>query len=83
MPSTKSRISLELPTSLVERLEAQAEMTGVGRGYLIETAVLGLLREFEAIDADEGCPCTCGSPKAHARFCRYRPKPATREPVEP
>lgn len=70
---TKSRISLELPTTTVERLEAQAEMTGIGRSHLIETAVLGLLREFEQIDAEEGCPCTCGSPRAHARFCRYRP----------
>lgn len=76
MPApTKSRISLELTTDTVERLEAQAEMTGIGRGYLIETAVLGLLAEFEAIDAEEGRPCTCGSPKAHARFCRYRPPP--------
>lgn len=72
-PSTKSRISLELPTSVVERLEDQVEMTGMGRGFLIETAVLGLLAEFEQIDAEEGCPCTCGSPTAHARSCRYRP----------
>lgn len=70
---TKSRISLELPTSVVERLEDQAEMLGIGRGYLIETAVLGLLREFEQIDAEEGRPCTCGSPRAHAAFCRFRP----------
>jgi hypothetical protein len=74
-PPTKSRISLELATSTVARLEAQAEMTGIGRGYLIETAVLGLLAEFEQIDAEEGCPCTCGSPRAHAAFCRYRPPP--------
>lgn len=71
-PPTTSRISLELPTSLVQRLEDQAEMIGVGRGYLIETAVLGLLRDFEQIDAEEGCPCSCGSPAAHASFCRYR-----------
>jgi metal-responsive CopG/Arc/MetJ family transcriptional regulator len=73
--ATTRRISLELPTTVVERLEAQAEMTGVGRGYLIEAAVGALLAKFEQIDAEEGCPCTCGSPRAHASFCRYRPKP--------
>lgn len=74
-PPTKSRISLELPTAMVERLEDQAEITGIGRGYLIETAVEGLLAEFEAIDAEEGRPCTCGSPKAHANFCRFQEAP--------
>lgn len=68
----KSRISLELPTELVDRLADQVEMTGIGRAYLIETAVMGLLREFEQIDAEEGRPCTCGSPRAHARRCLYR-----------
>ncbi len=69
------RISLDLPDPLVRRLEAQSEMLGTSRADLIGTAVEGLLREFEQIDAEEGCPCTCGSPRAHARWCLYRPPP--------
>lgn len=47
-----TRISLELPVQLVDRLEDQAERTEVPRKELIETAITGLVREFEAIDAD-------------------------------
>lgn len=78
-PNRKSRISLELPTELVERLELQADCLGTSRTMLIETAALGLVREFEEIDTEEGRPCTCGSPNAHARDCRYQAKPPNRQ----
>lgn len=72
----KRRLSLDLDEALVGRLEDQAEMLRVSRAFLIETACLGLVRDFEAIDAEEGRPCTCGSPRAHAKFCRFSPRPA-------
>lgn len=48
---TTSRISCELPIDLVERLNGQARGMGVGRAHLIASAVEGLVRQFEAIDA--------------------------------
>lgn len=68
------RISLDLPGDLVDRLEVQAECMNLSRATLIEAACTGLVREFEQIDTEEGRPCTCGSPKAHARFCAYKPR---------
>lgn len=50
------RISLELPVSLVRRLEQQADMIGMGRNALIEAACLGLVTDFERIDVEEGRP---------------------------
>lgn len=78
-----ARISLDLPAAVVERLEAQSEMLGCARSDVIQSACLALLTEFEAIDAEEGCPCTCGSPRAHARWCRYRAKPEATAPPPP
>jgi predicted transcriptional regulator len=49
----RSRISCELPSELVRRLEAQAMAMGCARQSLIEAAVLDLVNEFEAIDRDE------------------------------
>lgn len=63
------RIGVELPVTLIERIENQAAMLDCSRTHLIETALLGLVREFEEIDQEEGVPCTCGSPKAHWRQC--------------
>lgn len=57
----KRRISLELPESLVARVERQCELMGMGRQDLITAAIEGLVREFEAIDADSGVACPrCG-----------------------
>lgn len=70
------RISLDLPIDVADRMAAQAAMLECSRAELIETACLGMLRVFEAIDAEEGCPCTCGSPNAHARWCTFRPRPS-------
>lgn len=72
------RISLDLPVELVARLEVQAEDLHISRALLIESAVTGLLRELEAIDEECGRPCTCGSPRAHTRWCAYMPAAADR-----
>jgi metal-responsive CopG/Arc/MetJ family transcriptional regulator len=66
-----TRIGVDLPTELVRRVEVQAECMGVSRAALIETALMGLVREFEEIDAEEGRPCTCGSIAAHAQWCPF------------
>lgn len=52
-PGPKSRISLELPRDLVARLNRQARSTGIARHSIIETAVIGLLAEWEQIDSEE------------------------------
>lgn len=69
-----SRIGVELPDSLLDRLAAQAEMVGTSRAYLIESAVTGLVNEFEAIDAECGRPCTCrvgDRPGPHLVRCHW------------
>lgn len=61
-PGTRTRISCELPRDLVARLNHQARLLEAdagsdgrtaSRAFLIETAIMGLLASFEAIDADE------------------------------
>jgi metal-responsive CopG/Arc/MetJ family transcriptional regulator len=53
-PGETSRISCVLPRELVRRLNRQARLVGAQRQQLIEAAVEGLLRDLEAIDAEEG-----------------------------
>lgn len=47
-----TRISLDLDDDLLERVEAQAEAMDVPRSYIIASAVTGIVRELEAIDAE-------------------------------
>lgn len=70
---TTRRISADLPEDLVARLDRQAETMGLPRRDLLVAAVTSMLREFEAIDAECGVPCTCGSPRAHALWCAFQP----------
>ena len=53
-PGPTSRVSCELPRDLVRRLNRQARLSGIPRRMLLESAVLGLVNEFEQIDAEEG-----------------------------
>jgi hypothetical protein len=76
-----TRISLELPTSLVDRLQFQVDAlagSGIDRRFLVQSALEGMLREFETIDAEEGVPCSCGGPwgGAHLKRCTLRPPAA-------
>lgn len=50
-PGPTSRISVELPRSLVRRLNRQARLMETPRRQIIEAAIEGLVREFEEIDA--------------------------------
>lgn len=80
-----TRISCELPVSLVDRLQFQIDAlddSGISRRYLIELALEGLLREFEEIDEEEGVPCTCGGPwnGTHLKRCTFRPPAAAMVP---
>lgn len=58
-----TRIGVEMPEDLLRRLERQAELTGIPRQSLIVSAVTGLVRNFEEIDAEleaaNACP-ECG-----------------------
>lgn len=49
-PGETSRISLELPRTLVQRLNRQARLMDVARRHLIEAAVVGLLDALEKED---------------------------------
>lgn len=61
-PAPRRRIGLELDERLLERLDFQAAVSGVARQYLVETAVGGLVSDFEAIDAECGVACPdCGA----------------------
>ena len=51
-PGPTTRISVELPRELVQRLNRQARLMETPRQQIIEAAILGMVREFEDIDAD-------------------------------
>lgn len=52
-PGPTSRISVPLNRDLVRRLNRQARLSGIPRADIIAAAVEGLVREWEAIDAEE------------------------------
>lgn len=52
-----SRISLELPVPLLDRIDRQVEYTSLPRQHLLEVAIVGLVREFERIDVEAGVAC--------------------------
>lgn len=57
-----SRISLDLPDALIARVERQvAYMASTSRQQFMETAILGLVRDFEKIDQENGVSC----PRCH------------------
>lgn len=56
------RVSLELPESLIERIERQCEYTNMSRNAFLIAAIEGLVREFEQIDDECGVACPrCGA----------------------
>lgn len=60
---TSRRIGLDLPMSLLDRVDRQAVLTNMSRRTLMLAAVEGLCNDFEQIDAECGIVCPdCGGP---------------------